>query len=365
MDEIEERGFSLFAAREEEPDKESEVFYNRDMVANRDLSVTAAKVFLDETEIDEPRIADALAASGIRGFRYTELGNVIINDTNPEAVESIRRGLGENGIEAEVTEKDANVLLSEHGNYFNIIDVDPFGPFTNYLDSAARAANYQSLAGLTATDNAAPAGSYPKVCERRYGSTPLKNSFMHETGLRIYIKEAFRNFARFDKDFDPKLCWHEQHYSRVTGRVTESKRRANKNTENIGHLSFCPECRWRALERKAECPGCGSETRIAGPLWTGKIADRRFTGKMLDEMPENWSRAREILELVHSEAEILTPFYDLHELCSLLEIQVPKRDRVIDAIDEKGYPVSRTHFSPTGFRTDAPIEDIKDIVCEL
>lgn len=362
MEKLEERGLSVFAEKDDEPDKESEVFYNREMISNRDLSVTAAEVFIEEAGIDEPRIADALGASGIRGFRYADLGEVVINDSNPQAVESIERGLEENDLDAEIVEGDANVFLSEHRNYFNIIDIDPFGSFTAYLDSAARAANYQSLAGLTATDNAAPAGSYPKVCERRYGSTPLKNSFMHETALRIYIKEAFQNFARFDKDFDPKICWHEQHYSRVTGRVTESKRRANRNTENIGYLSFCPECRWRALERVPECDECGSETNTAGPLWTGKIADRRFTGKMLEEIPEEWENSREILELVHQEAEILTPFYDLHELASILDIEVPKRDRVIDAIDEKGYPVSRTHFSPTGFRTDAPISDIKDII---
>ncbi|MFB6147973.1 MAG: tRNA (guanine(10)-N(2))-dimethyltransferase, partial [Candidatus Nanohaloarchaea archaeon] len=360
-----ERGFTVFAERDDEPDRESEVFYNDDMVANRDLSKVAAEVFIEENDIEEARIADALAASGIRGFRYSELGNVVMNDADPSAVEAVEKGLEENGIDAEVVEKDANVFLSEHRNYFNVIDVDPFGPFTAYLDSAARAANYQSLAGLTATDNAAPAGSYPKVCERRYGSTPLKNSFMHETGLRIYLKEAFRNFARHDKDFDPRLCWHQRHYSRVTGRVTESKQRANSHTEDIGYLSFCPSCRWRRLERNTSCPVCGTETRIAGPLWTGKFADRRFTERMLEKMPEDWEKAREILEMVHNEAEILTPFYDLHELASVLDIQVPQRDRVIEEIDDKGYPVSRTHFSPTGLRTDAPIEDVKKIIEEV
>jgi tRNA (guanine26-N2/guanine27-N2)-dimethyltransferase len=48
-----------------------------------------------------------------------------------------------------------------------------------------------------------------------------------------------------------------------------------------------------------------------------------------------------------------------------MKIQVPKREEVIEAIREKGYPVSRTHFAPTGFRTDAPIEDIKDMIEEL
>ena len=304
-----------------------------------------------------------MAGSGIRGLRYSKIADTLfINDTNPKAIQSIEKGLEANNIEAEVSSKNANVLLSENRNRFHLIDVDPFGPFTTFLDSTVRAANHQSFIGLTATDNAAPAGSYSKVCQRRYGSKPLKNSFMHETGLRIYIRAVFENFARFDKCFDPKVCFHERHYSRIMGRVTESKKRTNRALENIGYLSYCPECRWRKLERKEECDIGGSNTRIAGPLWTGKFVDHRFTEEMLEEMPPEWEQSRDLLGKVHREAEILTPFYDLHELSSNMGIQVPRRDKVIEAIRDKGYPVERTHFADTGFRTDAPIEDVKDLI---
>jgi len=56
---------------------------------------------------------------------------------------------------------------------------------------------------------------------------------------------------------------------------------------------------------------------------------------MLDQMPEEWEESYEMLEQIHAEAEILTPFYDLHELSSNLSIQVPKRDKILDAIHEK------------------------------
>ena len=358
---MEERGIKLFAPEEDEPGKDSEVFFNQEMRNNRDISEVALQIFRQKIDPPKFNICDPLAASGIRGMRYTDIGRVYINDTNPKAVENIENALEENDLEAEVSEKDANVLLSENRNFFHFIDIDPFGSFSPFLDSTARATNYQGFVGLTATDNAVPAGTYSKTCMRRYSSKPLKNSFMHETGLRIYIKEVFENYARYDKCFDPKICWHERHYSRVMGRVTESKKRTNRALDNIGYLSFCPECRWRKLERKEECDTCGSETRIAGPLWTGKIADQRFTEEMLEEMPEDWE-AREILEKVDSEAEILTPFYDIHKLASNMNIQVPKRETVIEALREKGYPVSRTHFGPTGFRTDAPIEDIRSII---
>ena len=364
---MEERGFEIVAPDEEEPDRDSEVFYNNEMLENRDISAIAGKVFAKIAVKDEFYTCDALAASGVRGFRYSEFSDkLLLNDVNPSARENIVEGLQRNGIEAKVTGKDANVILSENRNRFHLIDIDPFGSFSNFLDSTARAANHSSFVGLTATDNAAPAGSYSKVCQRRYGSKPLKNSFKHETGLRIYIKEVFENFARFDKAFDPKICFHKRHYSRVMGRVTESKSRCNRSLENIGYLSFCPECLWRRLERKEACENCGNEElRIAGPLWTGKFVDHRFTEKMLEEMPEEWESSYELLEKLHNGGEIVTPYYDLHNLCSNMGISSPKRDPVMEKLYEIGYPVSRTHFSPTGFRTDAPIDQIKSVVREL
>ncbi len=367
---MKERGFKIYAPEEQEPDKESDVFFNDKMIKNRDLSTAAAKIFRDQVELNEFRSCDALSASGIRGFRISDISDkVFFNDSNPLAVESIEKGLEANGIDpskVELSNSNANVFLSDNKNLFHYIDIDPFGSFLEFLDSTARAANHQSFVGLTATDNAVTSGSYKKTCIRRYGSTPLKNSFMHETGLRIYLKETFENFARFDKEFDPKICWHERHYSRVSGRVTESKQRANNSTENIGYLSFCPKCRWRKLERKNKCGNCGNtDLKLAGPLWTGKFIDQRFTKKMKEKIPDSWEDSKQLLDRIDSEAELITPFYDLHELCSNIGISSPKREAVTEAIREKGYPVSRTHFSPTGFRTDAPIEDIKDIIKEL
>ncbi len=358
----EERGTAFYSSKETQ--KDAEVFFNEGMKTNRDLSLLAARVFKHNIE-GEMRICDALAASGIRGMRYSEEGKVWMNDANPSAVKAIRKGLEENNLEAEVEENDTNIFLSGKKNFFHFVDVDPYGSFVNFLDSVARATNHTGFAGFTATDNAAPAGSYKTVCRRRYGSKPLKNSFMHETGLRIYIKEVFENYARYNKAFDPKICWHERHYSRVMGRVTESKQRCNNSLENIGHLSYCDGCGWRKLEDIDNCPRCDIETQKAGPLWTGKLSDRRFTKEMLEDMPYEWEDSQEFLGKIHGEAEIVTPFYDIHELCSKHKLQVPKRKDVIKALEDTGYPVSRTHFSDTGLRTDAPLDDILRILRNL
>lgn len=355
---VKERGFEIEAETGET--KDAEVFYNPAMKTNRDISEAAVRQLAEI--LDDFRVCDVMAASGIRALRYAEYSDELyINDANPKAVETIKNNIEKYDIEAEVSREDANVFLSGKKNFFNFIDIDPFGTFLPYIDSAARAANHESAVAVTGTDNAAPAGSYPKVCQRHYGSKPLKNSFMHETGLRIYIKEVFRAFARYDKAFEPVLSFHERHYSRTIGRVTESKKRTNRNLENIGHLSYCPECGWRKLERIEECENCGEETQIAGPLWTGRLSDKRFTEDVLESM-EDWEDAREIVEKVDAEAEINVPYYDTHNLCSLIGVSAPGLDGVIEEIRERGYPVSRTHFSPTGFRTSMPIDQIHDVL---
>ncbi|MFQ3308035.1 MAG: tRNA (guanine26-N2/guanine27-N2)-dimethyltransferase [Candidatus Nanohaloarchaea archaeon] len=356
---VEERGFEIEAETGET--KDAEVFYNPAMNINRDVSEAAVKQLAEI--LDDFRVCDVMAASGIRALRYAEYSDELhINDANPQAVETINNNIEKYEIEAAVSREDANVFLSGKKNFFNFIDIDPFGTFLPYIDSAARAANHESAVAVTGTDNAAPAGSYPKVCQRLYGSKPLKNSFMHETGLRIYIKEVFRAFARYDKAFEPVLSFHERHYSRTIGRVTESKKRTNRNLDNIGYLSYCSECGWRTLERIEECENCGEDTQIAGPLWTGRLSDKRFTENVLEDIPEEWEEAREIVEKVDSEAEINVPYYDTHNLCSIIGVSAPSLDSVIQEIRDRGYPISRTHFSPTGFRTSMPIDQIHKVL---
>lgn len=360
-----ERGYTIYPS-DEEPTKDADTFYNSHMILNRDISEIALQTYKETTEHDEFHICDPLAASGIRGIRYAKYGDrTIINDANPTAVENIKKALKQNQIEAETTRKDANVLLSQHKNYFTHIDIDPFGPFTNFLDSTARSAKYDSLIGFTATDNAAVSGTYPKVCKRRYGSKPLQTAYQHEVGLRIYIKTIFENFARYDKAFEPRISYQKRHYSRIIGRVTESKKRVNKNLENIGYLSHCKNCLWRDFQETEKCPNCENEVERVGPLWTGRLNDRRFLDKAIERTPEEWEEANQLIKQLREESEIITPYYNIHELCSSLGISSPKIDELVDKIHEKGYPVTKSSFSPLGFRTEAPIDHIRKYIKEL
>ena len=48
-----------------------------------------------------------------------------------------------------------------------------------------------------------------------------------------------------------------------------------------------------------------------------------------------------------------------------LKISAPGLLDVLDSLKEKGYFASRTHFKPTGIKTDAPVDKIKEIFLDL
>ncbi len=370
---MQERGVALNLEPEDEPTTESDVFYNTEMMTNRDISVACLAAMQDrfDKELD---ICDALAASGIRGLRYLdeipEVNHAILNDMNPAAADNIRTNLELNDIDTDrvtVTTADANLMLTENYRQIDYVDIDPFGSPVPYLDSAARALFRESCLGVTATDLAPLFGSYRKVCERRYGSIPLKNTFSHETGLRILLKTVFETLSRYDYAFEPLLCQYERHYYRVFGRVRESKKSCNRARDNIGYLQFCRACGWRDFaalnELIQQCPHCEQSLFTAGPLWTGTFANEAFTSDVHDWlMDRNYTDAADLVELVQNECSIQTPFYDTHELGSVMNTEAPRKQDLIDVLQEQGYRATETHFTPKGVRTDAPLETIRTVV---
>ena len=62
------------------------------------------------------------------------------------------------------------------------------------------------------------------------------------------------------------------------------------------------------------------------------------------------------LELWREELDV--PFYyETDELAAMLGLSPPGRAELLGALGDRGR-VSRTTFSPTGFRTDRPLEEV-------
>ncbi|UCD04089.1 MAG: tRNA (guanine(10)-N(2))-dimethyltransferase [Candidatus Woesearchaeota archaeon] len=328
--------------------KKDLVFYNPAAKISRELTLA----FLKSVKVKD--FLDLLSASGAMGLRIAkELPiKVLLNDANPEAVKLIKKNINLNKIKnAEVVNKSANKLLKETKK-FDYIDIDPFGPPVPFLDLAVQ--KVSKYLGVTSTDTSALSGTYPKACLRKYKSVPLKNEFMHETGIRILIKRVQDFGIKHNIALEPVFSFHFERYSRVFFKVT---RNIEKIRQNLGYVCYCNECLWRKSSkiRKKSCPNCKGKLNYAGKLWIGTIWDNKIIDKMLEQGISYG--VRKLLKKIKEEAKINTVgFYDLHTISKKYKKEtVPKIEKVIENIKKKGFKASRTHFSPTGIRTNARI----------
>ncbi|MEM5804513.1 MAG: tRNA (guanine(10)-N(2))-dimethyltransferase [Candidatus Aenigmatarchaeota archaeon] len=318
---------------------EAPVFYNPAAALSRDVSVAALQVF-QRSVGRRISVCDALAATGVRGIRYAKevagVREAVMVDKNPLAVRLIRKNIRGNKCGKCLAVKDDVNRYLYSGVVFDFIDIDPFGPPVNFLDAAARSVFHRGFVGVTATDTAPLCGAHPDACFRKYGIRPAKADYYAELGLRILLSNVMLAFAKHERAFVPALCFADQHYFRVFGR--------------IGHE---PEIR-PLLDKFGPVNG------VVGAVYLGKLKDYDFCKETLDEAKRR-KFGQDVISLLSSVLlELDVPFYfDLHKLARREKLPgVPRMDAVISRLREKGFAVSRTHFCDNALKTDAPEEAV-------
>lgn len=350
------------------------VFYNPHMESCRDISVSAVQVLAGE--LGSIRVCDPLAGVGARGLRYARevegVEMVIANDRSREASELTKRNVEHNGLASlvEVRNEDANVLLWENRGRFNFVDIDPFGSPAPFVDAACAALARRGMLAITATDTAPLSGTHAKACLRRYGAKPLKTEYCHELGIRILIGFVQRTAGKHELALTPVLAHATRHYFRVYLRARRSPSVADGLLAQQGYVSHCSACGRRKFTQGigVELPNiceCGVRFAHAGPLWLGRLMDQMFIREISrDLLRRNFRLGQQELVLLNQcagEADGPPTFYDMHELARCAGASPPKIIGLIGKLREKGYFASRTHFSGTGFRTNAPMDEIAKI----
>lgn len=341
----------------------SAVFYNPAMGLNRDLS----SLLVSTRARDGWQILDGLAASGARGLRYAlEAGaevQVEWNDWNPLAVRLIEENARLNGIEPHVTCRNLQPLLYE--SVWAMVDIDPFGSPTPFLDGATRAVRDHGLLGLTATDTTALAGVFPKVCERRYLAKPLHGELGHEVALRILAGAATRQAARYDIAYTPLLAHATDHYYRIMMHARRGAGRADQALRHIGFVFLCRACGARGVGEERRCPECAAATELAGPLWTGPLVDSATAQAMLDkssDFPFAHPDSLPLLDRLADESEAPPLFYDIHVAGSRARLGSPPSERVLDLLRERGFGAWPVHFNRLAVRTRATANEFEAVV---
>ncbi|MFX0070273.1 MAG: tRNA (guanine(10)-N(2))-dimethyltransferase [Candidatus Hermodarchaeota archaeon] len=381
------------------PSKSMNVFYNKKMEINRDITNLSVLAYNELINQDGLVIVDSMAASGISSIRMLKecknIEKLCINDINPIAIELIRKNLILNNLNGdsfpiEISKKDANYLFTKLAqlNYIssnskqkrpNVISIDPFGTPNIYLDSAFKSIQKENgLMCITATDTAVLFGVRPDACFRKYMSKSIHSYYSKEIGARILIYFISRIANVNNLGILPLLTFYTNHFIRVFCLTFKNKKRISESFKNYGYVIYCKKCDFRSsfknepIQLPKQCPICRGIGKMdfTGPLWVDNLHDENFVAK-LSELNEqfnyrNKKKIHKLLRLVKDEIDMPISYYNIHKLCQRLKLPyVPKIDEILRVIKEKGYKVSRTHFDFLSVKTNMDIKSLETCLLEI
>ena len=348
------------------------IFYNPKMELCRDIDIAGVAAFVSSIpNRSQLTYIDALAGTGVRGVRVAkEVGlSVTINDRSTHAYELINQNikLNELGVRVKSYNENANVLLLQ--NKYDLVDLDPFGSPIPFLDAACK--SVKKLLSVTATDTAPLCGAHSGGM-RKYDAKPLKTEYHKEMATRILVGRVTRDLCKYDKAIQPLLSYSTAHFVRIFAEVEKGAKKADERMHRLGFIAHCFSCGNRfvfscsgMLGIQEKCALCGTRIRIAGPLYMGAIKEKRFCELVHGELRKrDMGKKKEAIKIVETCInELDIPFYYAHHaICKTLKVAPTSISSVIAALHSSGFSASKTHFSDTAFKTDARIDEIKDVV---
>lgn len=127
------------------------------------------------------------------------------------------------------------MLMYQHrrNNQFDVIDLDPYGSPSIFLDSAVQSVKPGGLLLVTATDMAVLAGNSPETCYVKYGAISLKIKCCHEMALRILLQCIEAHANRYSRYIEPLLSISADFYIRVFVRVYNSASMCKRTTRLV------------------------------------------------------------------------------------------------------------------------------------
>ncbi|VDK43263.1 unnamed protein product [Taenia asiatica] len=254
------------------------VFYNPVQEFNRDLTVAVVKHYAikhlqefinkgikkaGENGSPEPvtypglSVLEALSASGLRSVRFAKevplLSKIVANDLDPEATKLIAENAKLNAVEDVVVPSCADAVRLMHDsvkNKFHVVDIDPYGTASPFLDAAVQCLFDGGLLCVTCTDMAVLCGSAAGTSYGKYGGVAIKISAQHEQGLRLLLHAIQQAASRHDRVIEPLLSLSVDFYVRVFVRVRTSPSGVKRIASRLAIIYSCTGCQVGLF-----CPG--------------------------------------------------------------------------------------------------------------
>lgn len=369
-----------FSLSENVPPK-NPAFFNPNARWNRDISMLVYKI--QASSKNNSTFADSICGVGARGVRAAvevpKIDTIYLNDLNPVAIDLAKESAKLNQVQDKCifgTNEVCKFLNFEERQFrkFDIIDLDPFGSPSPYVDCVLRSISNGGLISITATDTAVLCGVYPNVCYRKYYGFPLKTEYSNEIGIRILVSFIALNASRFDSSIVPYFCHTNLHYMRVYLKVIFGNSLANSVSSKIGFLKHCQNCKHRRVENLKEqnlvCEICGTKCNLAGPLWIDSLFDPEFVGAMLNELKNNknytsstndYNRLLKVMQTCDTELAYPS-YFETDTIASMAKKSSISLDRVVSTLARNGFSVSKTIMNDKGFKTNASPTEIINLL---
>ncbi|TLX96111.1 MAG: tRNA (guanine(10)-N(2))-dimethyltransferase [Thaumarchaeota archaeon] len=344
-------------------------FFNPRAKISRDFSIIAYSAFLKNFR--GPKIfLDSLAGIGARSIRVAkelnEMEKVFVNDVNPKALDIAQKIANLNSVtKCSFSENEACRFLSLHSRREDrgaIVDIDPFGSPSRYLDCGIRATFHGGLLSVTATDLTVLHGLFPEACRRKYYGIPVKTEYGNEIALRLILGCLNIVAGRLDVMIAPLFVQNNLHYYKVYVKILVK----TKSNNNMGYIMHCKKCGNRQIINDSDysCKVCNSKAELAGPLWIGSLYNKDFVEGMLVE--ENKFQVdkscKKILEKCLKEIDMPPTYFTLDEIAHRKRSAPIPLAKIIEKIQNAGFKASITSMNPSAFKTDARMDEVLSII---
>jgi tRNA (guanine26-N2/guanine27-N2)-dimethyltransferase len=361
----EEKAVLLVPAGASDDPFHKSAFYNPRMSFNRSMASVGLGALMQL--MPEKTLVDGLAGTGARGIRYaTDNPGIAVTfiEANPDAVKLLKQNIKANKLKkTKIAGKKFHEFVASADERYDFVELDPFGTPAFFLEGASMLLGKSGIISATGTDLAKLCGNEPATCIRNYSSKPMRCEFSHEIAVRILLKKMAEALALRDYGITPLFCFYQGHAIKAMVLCEKSSAKADFAMKQFAYANLCSKCGSRWFSDFPEACKCGGKTNYAGPMWKGKLNDAEIVKKAIEiNEKRNYTQKEQLrtaLTLMLEENDMQPLFYSVHELSKLWKVHSPKSDELLAQLRKAGFTASYTHFSPTGFRTNAPVAGLK------
>jgi tRNA G26 N,N-dimethylase Trm1 len=100
--------------------------------------------------------------------------------------------------------------------------------------------------------------------------------------------------------------------------------------------------------------------RVGGQLWTAKLHDAEFVGKMLKQDPDR--QPKKVLDAAQEEKSDIPFYFKADEIAARNRTNPHSVQKIIEKLQASGYTASRTALNPGAFKTDARLDQILSVL---